>query len=644
MCGIAGVVAATGDVVDSATLKRFADSLRHRGPDDVGFYGWYPPGPGRSSRDASSLGDCRVGLVHRRLSILDLSDAAWQPMSSRDGRFHIVYNGEIYNYLELRQELESLGHQFRSQSDTEVLLAALSEWKSEALARLNGMFAFAVFDAQSQSLFLARDPFGIKPLYYARWPGGFAFASELTVLLDLPKVHPKVDPNSVFEYLRFARTDLDGATLFSDIRQLPAGSYMTVDPHSARHSDPVPFWEVDLARTSTLTFEQAAEQLRELFVESVKLHVRSDVPVGAALSGGIDSSAIVMTMRRLLGDDHELRTFGYVAEAPGLSEERWMDLVSKAVGAKAYKVRPGEHDLINNLDELIGLQGEPFVSTSIFAQHQVYKLAREADTKVTLDGQGADELLGGYPTFLAARCASLLRRGKLGEAYALMRHASDTNGMGFRGCLYRAGGLLLPASLHGMARGMVGEEYFPEWMSRDWFLQHEVTPAGPKPSASRDVLREQLHETLTQTSLPALLRYGDRNSMFFSVESRVPFLTPPLVQFVFSLPEHFIIAPDGTSKAVFRRAMRGIVPDRILDRRDKVGFVTPQSQWLSSLSKWVDETLEQVDPSAVPVLNMPRVRQVWDDVLSGRRRFDSAVWRWLNLVRWTEKFCVSYSP
>jgi len=640
MCGIAGFVGAPGDGLTA--LRGWGELLAHRGPDDVGL-GVLAPGGFCAHRDPARIGpDAQAVLWHRRLAILDLSEAGWQPMSSAEGRHHLILNGEIYNYLELRAELESQGVTFRSRSDTEVLLEAWRRWGVAVLPRLTGMFAFALLDTHERTLTLARDPFGIKPLLYSQWPGGFAFASEAKALLTLPQVDRRVDAQRVYDYLRFGLTDHGNGTMFAAIRSCPPGHVMTVRVDDAHVSAPKPYVELAAAGTWRGSFEQAADELRARFIESVRLHLRSDVPVGAALSGGIDSSAIVAVMRSL-EPALELHTFSYIASDAQLSEERWVDLAAGAAGARVHKTRADVDELVRDLDALLACQDEPFGSTSIYAQHRVFRLARETGIKVMLDGQGADELLGGYHTFAAARLASLVRQGRAPEAFAYARRASAGPGRG--ALLLWAGEFLLPPAVQAPFRRMVGQELVPAWLDGNWFADRGVrlAPAKYTFGSSREVLREQLHRATTHSSLPMLLRYEDRNSMAHSIESRVPFLTHSLATFLLSLPEEFLIAPDGTSKAVFRRAMRGLVPDAILDRRDKIGFATPEHEWMPRLGSRIDELLTDESLARIPALRPAALRAEWQSIRERRARRDFRAWRWMNLVEWARRTGAEFS-
>jgi len=579
-------------------------------------------------------------LVHRRLSILDLTSAGWQPMGTGDGRYYIVFNGEIYNYVELRHELKSLGHRFHSRSDTEVLLAAYAQWGRRALNRLVGMFAFAILDIETRKLFLARDFFGIKPLYYTYWRDGFAFASEIKVLLELPGVNRDINPQRLYDYLRFGITDHGGETMIGDIKQLSAAHCMEVPLDTLEAARPTRYWQVDLHQRAKLSFDEAAHRLQELFLKSVRLHLRSDVPVGAALSGGIDSSSIVMAMRHL-EPDIDIHAFSYVADDSAISEERWADLVGQTAKITVHKVRSNPDELIADLDALIDLQGEAFGSTSIYAQRRVFREAHEAGIKVMLDGQGADELLGGYHYYISARLASLLRQGQWSNLASFARRASTLPGLGMFQLWLRAMDYLMPSSLQVPMRRLVKKDLVPSWLNLKWFQEHGVEIRSPSYESDNETLRDSLYRDLAKFSLPSLLRYEDRNSMAFSIESRVPFLTPELVSFIFSLPEEYIIAPDGTTKAVFRQAMRGIVPGPILDRGDKIGFATPEKQWLLKLRPWVERVLSSKAAVQIHALDLKALSEEWQWILEGRRSFDWRVWRWVNLILWAEKFQVS---
>ena len=639
MCGIAGFIT-NNSMKLSLRVPAILRSLDHRGPDDQGWL-MYSHGDVCLGREwPPENRDCEVALLHRRLSILDLSAAGWQPMG-RGNRYYVVYNGEIYNFLELREELEQSGSVFHSQSDTEVLLAAYEKWGVQALSRFTGMFAFALLDTHKRTVLLARDFFGIKPLYYHASSACFAFASELTTLFKLVDTRRHVDPHNLLLYLRHGLSDQGSSTLLDGFHQLPAAHYLELSIEKPDRVKTVCYWRPELEPARIVSFNDAAEQLRATFLESIRLHLRSDVPVGTALSGGIDSSSIVACMREV-APDLDIHAFSYIADDQRLSEEKWVDIVGRATGAQVHKVVAQPFDFVRDIDALLRTQQEPFGSTSVYAQYRVFQLAKEEGIKVMLDGQGADELLGGYRYCVSARFASLIRQGHFGDAFHLLRRASQSPNTDALWLFLYSADYLLPHSLQAPLRAIVSKDLTPKWVKASWFKNQGVDSRQVNYCSTPDVLRQTLLRILFTTSLPHLLRYEDRNSMAFSIESRVPFLTPKLAEFMLSIPEEHIISPDGTTKAVFRRAMRGIVPDSILDRRDKIGFATPERKWLQAVDSWVQSTLESEAAASLPFLDLGCVRGEWSAVLSGRQAFDSRVWRWLNVIRWSEELQIEY--
>lgn len=636
MCGIAGCISAKPQVVDEALVRRLDRALRHRGPDDSGILLFGSQGVTKHPLPLCIEQQAHVMLLHRRLSILDLGRAGWQPMSTPEGRYHAVYNGEVYNFLELRRELKSLGHCFRSQSDTEVILAAYAQWGTECLRRFTGMFAMAIFDVERRSVLLARDFFGIKPLYYTRRKDALWFASEIKVLLEVGGSRPLADSARAVKYLREARSDDGSATFFRDIYRLPPGHYLDVSLDRPEEGEPVRFWSVDAGAREPLSFDAAADRLRHLFVESVRLHLRSDVPVAAALSGGIDSSSIVSVMRSIQGQAADLHTFSYVADDATVGEEEWIDLVSRESGTISHRIRLQAGDLKADLQRLIAVQEEPFGSTSIYAQHRIFQSVSEEGIKVVLDGQGADEFLGGYRFFLISRMASLAARKEWLALYHFVRQCTRLADVSERRMLRELLPMLVPARMRGLYRALrpVG---CPAWM-REPEGAPEVSGHGGHLG-----LAEQLRHCVTERMLPHLLRYQDRNSMAFGIESRVPFLTPEIVEFTLALPEEYIIAPDGTSKAVFRRAMHGIVPKPILERRDKIGFSTPEGRWLRQLHPWIEEVLASEVAESIPYLNAPELRREWNRSHNGSGSVPEHVWRCVNYIQWAATFNVEFA-
>lgn len=655
MCGIAGIVA-WDRRWEEHNPSHFLKDLEHRGPDDEGWLLWEAQGAVRTGKGQLPSLPYRVALLFRRLAILDLTERGHQPMGDPEGKLWIVFNGEIYNYIELREELSRKGYTFRSHTDTEVLLYAYHCYREQALERLVGMFAFAILDGERKELFLARDFFGIKPLFYTFTPYGVAFASEIPPLLKLPGVKRVANLKVLYPYLKNGLLDFSSETFFLGIQSLPPGTYLKLPLFPSRDlsfsllhqgerlkEPPAPvryFTLLPEEGEPGLTLEKAGERLREIFLENVRLHLRSDVPVGTALSGGIDSSAIVCAMRHL-EPEQEIHAFSFVARGYPMSEEKWVDLVARHARLISHKIEITAGELVRDLDELIHTQGEPCGSTSIYAQFRVFRKVQEVGIKVILDGQGSDEMFAGYLPYLSARLLSLLRAGKLREARVLYKALPRQDRLSTLRFLWFLVRSFLPPSLVPALRNLFARSlHMGRGIREEWFrhqgIGEPVLPAPPLPPLKAALLKD-----FTLTSLPGLLRYEDRDSMHFSIESRVPFLTPNLARFTFSLPEEYIIAPDGLTKRVLRLALRGLVPEEILARRDKIGFATPESAWFKELYPWIEERLSGETLRMLPFFDPERTRAEWRAVMEGKAPFDFRIWRWVNLLRWFELFEVS---
>lgn len=620
MCGIAGAFAKrpAGQAPDIRAALR---AMEKRGPDDSGSEAFTVPGGS-------------IALGHTRLSIIDLSSAGHQPMHDVDGRYAIVFNGEIYNYVELREQLSVAGVCFRTQTDTEVLLAAWAHWGVHALKRFVGMFAFGLLDRQDNTLTCVRDPFGIKPLYYTQEAGNFIFASELQAVKALKSERPRLDWQRAYDYLRNGDYDSNGSSFVDGVNHLPAGHLIRLDLASGALRLER-WWEPQVHPVSMLSFPDAAQVLREQFLASVRLHLRSDVKLGAALSGGVDSSAIVCAMRHL-EPEAPIHTFSFVARGSELSEERWIDKVNEHAGATGHKVEISPDELARDLDDMIAAQGEPFGSTSIYAQYRVFQLARQQGVTVTLDGQGADELLAGYDGYPGQRVRSLLDQNRYLEALQFLRQWARWPGRSLPGGFKAVAAQCVDGALHDWLRQANSGSLGPAWLNTGLLREAGVQMrfpdrTSPYAAPGRRVIAD-LAKALTQAGLPALLRHGDRNSMRFSVESRVPFLTADLVDFSLKLPEHYLISGAGETKSLLRAAMRGIVPDEVLDRRDKIGFATPERSWLFQMAPLVRQWLRE--DTRLPFLNQALMLREFDAIVAGRRPFSWQVWRWVNFVRW----------
>jgi len=621
MCGIIGKYTLNPSPEFETRLQAGLKAMQHRGPDDQGLH-------------IEAVEGGSLALGHKRLSIIDLSPGGHQPMHSHDGRFTIVYNGEIYNYKELREELRKLGNTFHTESDTEVLIAAWAQWGKDCLRKLTGMFAFAIFDRYSKTLTLARDAFGIKPLYYWWHPETFSFASEIPALLSLSAERPILNLQRAYDYLAWGSYDDQEATFFKGILHVTPGNWVQISLNQKSRPNPVRWWWPDISERTDLTFNQASEKLREMFLDNVRLHLRSDVSLGAALSGGIDSSAVVCAMR-LIEPDMPIHTFTFVARGSAMDEERWADMVNEHVGAIVHKVEITPEEMAADIDDMILAQGEPFGSTSIYAQYRVFKLARENGITVTLEGQGADELLAGYGGYPGSRIQSLLERRKIISLVQFI----------FGSCRWPGRKkMVLHAVIQKSFPGILNKVFYKkenhsieQCINFDFLQSKNVnlisieTGITLTDAHGRRVMNE-LRNSLTTKGLPSLLRHGDRNAMHWTIEGRVPFLTPDLAEFLLSLPEHYLISQSGETKSIFRQAMRGIVPDLILDRRDKIGFATPEQQWLRNIDNKIFKWLEIA--KEIPFLNIENLNKEVKASIYQSQYSSWKSWRLINFCRW----------
>ena len=581
MCGIYGVVS-TKKIESPQVTVRALKALAHRGPDGEGFW--------NRSQDLPS-----VTLGHRRLAIIDLSESAAQPMLSPDGLHCLIFNGEIYNYQELRAQLETFGANFHSTSDTEVLLMAYRKWGKDCLERLNGMFSFAVWDETLQELFASRDRFGEKPFFYCYMPesGFFAFASEIKALVAAGLVYPELNDAALSSYVRLGLLDGAEETLYRNVRRLMPGHALRVAFRDDRLEVRTwRYWSLPLADENAIDLNRASEEFRELFEDSVRLRLRADVPVGTSLSGGLDSSAVVCTIRRL-GAAAGQKAFSARMEETSFDEGVYINEVLRHSGVEGYDVMPSHQALQENFGRLCWHMEEPFPATSMFAQFLVMRLAQEHGVTVLLDGQGADELLAGYHGYFRLHYEDLLCLGRFREFISELRSYSELrNGavpMSWRGIL----GSFLPPSWNQALRNHRRTDHaFALWWDSSWLNETANEARDCLELPYRERLDAALRRDALDGELQALLRYGDRNSMAASRELRQPFLDHRLAELAFRLPNQFKIY-RGVTKVVLRNAMSGIVPEMILNRVDKLGYQAPQGKWLSGpLKQWVEDRLD----------------------------------------------------
>jgi asparagine synthase (glutamine-hydrolysing) len=630
MCGIAGIIGRWPGL-DALRFRSQALALMScRGPDGHGTFvgrgGHFEPWIGS---DVVVDADCV--LVHTRLAVIDVTSAGAQPMLDAAARVALTYNGETYNYEDLAARIGLTGSRRRGHSDTEVVLAWLAG--GGAVESLIGMFAFAHVDLESRRATLVRDAFGIKPLFIARKAGATAFASDIRLLVGLPGVSRSVDPIRSIEFLRYAGQSTAGRrTAFMEIESVEPGERIEIEMTNGdltrgrwRHSPQ--------RRAFTGSFGQAVRDVREAFIESVRLHLKSDVRVGCALSGGIDSTAILCAMRLILGRGGDIHAVSHVTDSPARSEEHWIDIAAAAVDARVHKVRPVAEEMVRDLDDLVALQGEPIGTTSHFAQYGVFRRARAEGLTVMLDGQGADEMFGGYTHYRALFLAERIRRVRPGEALRHLMSPHLRASTDVKSVLLQLARNTLPTAWTDRANARRGATGMPEWVrisDRDSYYAVQEERRQRFSASLRDGLRES-----RDTGLVALLRYEDRNSMRFSIESRVPFLESGFVDLVDSLPSEFIFGPQGESKYVFREAMRSLVPDVILDRRDKIGFENDEAQWLMAARPWAEQVVSK-SAGRSALIDGEALRRGWLEFVAGRWRLAPRLWAALLFLRWHE--------
>lgn len=571
MCGIAGIWWNKVEERQANCIKTMTDAIAHRGPDAEGHH-----------RFQNGL-----DLGHRRLAILDLDPRSNQPFHWLN-RYALTFNGEIYNYLELQQELRIKGYFFQTESDTEVICAAYNEWGTDCLKKFDGMFAFVLYDSRTETLFCARDRFGEKPFYFMQDEEGFFFASEMKAFWSIGK-KKKMREEMAFQFLQ---NDLvedvknPMGTFYQDIFKLPASHFALLK--KGEKLVPQRYYEVITSTRYKGTFEQAVETFRYLFNQSVERRMRAHVPFGSSLSGGMDSSAVTAVMNQ-----HLTPTATFSARFPDFEKDEgeFIDVMSEQLQTKQFNCSPDVTQLKKELDRLIVHQEEPFQTGSIFAQYEVYKLARSKKHLVLLDGQGADELLGGYFNYMLPYFYEL--RGRKRRAFQQEMKAKQ--------------GITLETSFAQMMQFKYPKVFEQLYRFKQLGRKDVPTGVGTKlaqynkgfiPFFTKSNLKESLKHSLTSQGLEKLLRFSDRNAMAHSVEVRLPFLSHELVDFVMALPSDFFFKA-GWTKSILRHAMRNELPTEINWRKDKVGFEAPHQKWTRA-----NEIAEDITKARTQLLNV----------------------------------------
>ena len=606
MCGIAGIIDQTNSPADNKQLlEKMLLIQHHRGPDATGVW----------SDDVIFLG-------HNRLSIIDLSEAANQPMHYKD--FVMIYNGEIYNYIELKKELEEKGHHFVNHSDSEVILHAFAEWGTDCVQRFVGMWAFIIWDKNKKTLFASRDRFGIKPFNYIFQSGRFYFASELKTLKVSPLFTNDINENQVARGLQMGWLSYFDETYFNCIKALPAAHNLTLNQNGLKVER---YWDIKTGSYQKMSFKEKSDEFYRLFSDSIRIHMRSDVPVASCLSGGLDSSAIVSLVQEQ-NPGKIYKSFSIYYEGEGDVDERPFinEVIKKYPTIEPHYYSPTETEVAEHFHKALYHSDVPATGSSFISQYFLMKLISKHGIKVVLDGQGSDEFLAGYMHSFYRLIGGMLNRfdvvGSLFETVDVnKRIGSSVPKMGAH-------------FLKSLLASMKSEQSLYELEYRRYYPFMMNTENKHVPFQLKDVdgtrLDQFLYHLMFSTSLPSLLHYEDRNSMAFSIESRVPFLDHRLVEFCFGLLDDDKIHKTET-KYILREALKNVLPKAIYERKDKKGFVTPgENKWLRGPLKFLMEN----DQKLPDFINKQKASQIFKAYKAGDNSKATLVWRLAVLGEW----------
>lgn len=624
-----------GSSVPEDTIKSMTDSLHHRGPDDEGYHF-----------------DRGIALGHRRLSIIDLSPAGHQPMCNENGSIWLTYNGEIFNYRELASELRGKGHIFKSKTDSEVIVHAYEEWGEGCLNKFNGMWAFALWDVGKKHLFCARDRFGIKPFYYFLDRNRFIFASEISPIFTDRTVPKQPNDKIIFDYLAYENNDyIDHSedTFFQGIKRLMPAHYMIVSGDgNIKHSR---YWDLDPEnKIDRISNEDSAKRFYDLFEDSIRLRLQSEVPLGTCLSGGLDSSAIVCLANRLIFKEginpqiigERQKTFSACFDDKACDEREFINAVINQTNVETNCVFPDGKSLFDTAPKFIRDQGEPVAGTSQWAGWLVMKLAKEWGVTVILNGQGADEILAGYGSYFLANFKDLFRECRMTTLIREINAYSKYHGYGRQWLLEGVLMHFIPFHPFRQYRRLMGKKepaVSPSWLNHDFIKEYGHKVEGRvKYSGYMD---QSLYHFLTFERLPSLLRYEDRNSMAFSLESRLPFLDYRLVEFCFSLPSEQKVR-NGTGKIVLRNALKELLPPIVHSRIRKIGFTTPEHVWFrTDCRKQIEEIIRSKSFRERIYFNGDEVTKHFQGFVNGEPVNPRPIWKYINLELWLQQFFAS---
>ena len=662
MCGISGLFAFKEGLIDTQCLINMTNIISHRGPNGEGFVVWQKnnSSPSRFGGPDTPIDVYKSsinwkptqstpedhykiisGLGHRRLSILDLSAGGHQPMKCNSSNVEIVFNGEIYNYEDVRLELKRNGYNFTTNSDTEVVLNAWKKWGKQCLEKFNGMFAIIIYDYDKNKIFVARDRFGVKPIYY--WVsklGYIAFASEIKQFTVLPGWQPKLNSQRAYDFLNYAITDHTSETLFSDVYQLRGGELIeTTINNLSNPQNYVEKWYTLTPGKVNNNYETACNEFRDLFFDAVKLRKHADVPVGTGLSGGIDSSSIVCAINEInkkTSSDIN-HTFTACSKDPRFDEKHFADVVINHTGSKPHFTYPTLENFLQNFKTIIWHHDEPAVGATVFAEWEVYKLVSSTNVKVTLDGHGADEQLGGYHSFFKPFFTELFSKGKIIKLYNESNFAKIKHGYNKTFVAKNILDIYTPDFIKqklGLFLGKVTSKV--DWMEVKQLKIREYNLINEYGGKTKNFQKFSQSQILF-TSLPQQLRWCDRDSMAHGIESRAPFLDYRLLEYSLGCNSDFKIN-QATTKSILRDSMKNYLPTEISNRQDKKGFITPEFAWIREDSP--NDFIELVKKAMINtegILNK-KAQSKAIDIILGKKPFDFFVWRLLFFSAWIELY------
>lgn len=624
MCGIVGFVSKKPIENAFGMLESMTDAIRHRGPDDSGIF------------FDSSLA-INVGLGHRRLSIIDLSNHSHQPMVFGD--ISVVFNGEIYNYIELRDELKKYGHIFESSGDTEVVIKAYIQWGCECFSRFNGMWGVAIYDKKNQKLVLSRDRFGKKPLYYYKTDNEIVFASEIKSILLYPNIPRRPNFEKIFRYLsnNYRYVDIDDTSFFGDIYSVPKSSFMIISNDLSVEFEK--YWELSENRIDLNCKKESSivDDFRNIFIDSVKIRLRSDVSVGCMLSGGVDSTSVTSVAYKVLGVP--VFTFsGITGEEKGIYDEsEYIEEVVRDTGAEHVYIKPEPSDLFETVNEMLLYHDEPICTVTWYVLYQIAKKIKEQKVPVVLNGYGGDEMIGGYWDHYHYNFFDIEVSGDL----ELLDYEQK---MWLKNYDRRIGEI---CQTREYIKKLSADEVLETSKFYDYsecfttsFI-HAQRRAIRIDSSFSTMLSKKLQKDLLYECIPATVKPEDRNTMANSIESRSPMLDYRLAEFCFSLPNNYKIR-DGVGKWILREAMKGILPEKVRTRRDKAGLIAPADRWFRDTNR--EEIKELINSEFVQelgIFNISRINSIFDEHVVGLKNHQMFLWQLINLILWYKKFFIT---